>query len=271
MASDKPSPIAELRRRLSQPGPWADRLRRLAADLAALDDDGPSTTEPALTCVEVESILDVVADDELSERTMSSHAAAHLITCARCRQAYALLLDALVAESAKESPPIAVPARPMLSFLQPAVTDQPWLTRLRSALTGEAFGLSISLNVAYLHRLFFAPQPLLVRADEALAVGPITQLLLSDAVTVGDQLLAIELTAQRDHAQADEVSVQAVLTGSEPLPPDLWATLTWAGETHQSPVDAQGQANFGRVSLPVLHTAAHSFELLIETRPELND
>ncbi|MBP7688177.1 MAG: hypothetical protein KA765_09720, partial [Thermoflexales bacterium] len=128
-----------------------------------------------------------------------------------------------------------------------------------------------SIKLTYLHRLFFAPQTLLVRADEALSVGPVTQLLLCDAVTVGDQLLAIELTAQRDHAQADEVSVQAVLTGSEPLPPDLWATLNWAGEPHQVPVDAQGQANFGRMSLPALQSATRSFELLIETRPELND
>ena len=271
MAPANASPVDELRRRLSQPGPWAARLRRLAVDLAALDEDGPSPAEPALTCAEVESILDVAVDDELSERAMSVRVAAHLATCARCRQTCAVLLDTLAAESAGELPSIPVPARPTLSFLPPLAADQPWLTRLRSTLTGQTFGLSISINVAYLHRLFFAPQPLLVRADEALSVGPVTQLLLSDAVTVGDQLLAIELTAQRDHAQADEVSVQAALTGSEPLPPDLWATLNWAGEPHQVPVDAQGQANFGRMSLPALQSATRSFDLVIETRPELND
>ncbi len=271
MTPTEPSPVDDLRRRLSQPGPWADRLRRLAADIAASDDAPPSSAEPELTCADVDAILDVIIDDELNADQLSPRVATHLKTCARCREAYALLLDTLVAESAGELPPMRVPARPTLSFLQSPLPDRPWVTRLRSALTGEAFGLTVSLNVAYLQRLFFAPQPLLVRADETPTLGPVTQLLLSDAVTVGDQLLAVELTAQRAEAHADEVALRASLSSSAPLPADLQAALTWADQLLRASVDAHGQIDFGRVSLRALQAASHDFELVVEARPELND
>ncbi len=266
MTPAKPLSIDELRRRLSQPGPWAEQLRRLAADIAAIQADPPQPPDAALTCDDIDALLDLIVDAELAGQDMPPRAAAHLTTCARCRESLTVLLDTLVADSAGDLPAVPVPARPALSFLQPAA-DRPWTMRLRSALTGEAFGLTLALNPAYLQRLFFAPAPLLVRADDSPQAGPVTHLLLSDAIAIDDHLLAIELLALRDQPDADEVALRAIITSSTALPPNLWATLIWADVAQHVPVEAHGQVDFGRVSLSTLHAAAHRFDLFIEARP----
>jgi hypothetical protein len=306
MTSNSFAPIDNLRHRLTRPGPWAERLRRLTQDIASsAESDTPSSPdEPQLTCEECDTVLDRFVDDELNdftERTAQSavrgaapnvHDAAadggwslfsveslngqtagalsrrvwaHLKDCVRCRQSYGLLLDTLVQESAGQLTAIQRPADPPLSFLCRPNDETPWVARLRSQLVGSSFGLTISFSLSYL-RTLLAPPRLLVRAGYTPTASPTTYLLLSDLITIGEQPLAVEVTATRESQRPDWFTIQSVLTGPEALFVNVRAKLTWAGETYLAPVDANGTVSFGEVPLQALRSESHDFRIAFEVR-----
>jgi hypothetical protein len=267
MALDKNSLLQELRRRLSEPGPWARRFRRLAEAIAR---------SPDLSCQECEDILDLYVDDELEGRDVRRlyplvwH---HLRTCARCWQAHDLLADTLSRERAGKLTPAPRPEAPRLSFLQPHPPDAPWITRLRPRIAGAPFGLTFSFNLSYLQTLLSPPSPVRARAEEPFL--PLAgHLLLSDTVPVGEGTVAVEVTATCRSERPDHLHLQAIITGSAPLPENLWARLIWADQTRSGPVDPQGCVDFGEVSLTTLQEALEtgegSFEIVFEAR-EIED
>lgn len=270
MTSNSFAPIDNLRHRLTQPGPWAERLRRLTQDIAGLVDDDISSNpdEPQLTCEECDAVLDHFIDDELNGQTaesLSRRVRAHLKDCTQCQLSYVLLFDTLVQDSAGQLTEIQQPADLPLSFLDRPNDETPWIARLQSQLAGSSFGLTISFSLSYL-RTLLAPPQLLVRAEHTPTNSPTTHLLLSDQVAIGDQLLAVEVTATREPQRADWLTIQSVIAGPEAPLAHLRAKLTWAGETHLARVDANGTSNFGEVPLQALHSESHDFEVAFEVR-----
>jgi hypothetical protein len=259
--------VQELRRRLSEPGPWGRRFRQLAEAVAG---------SPDLSCEECEDTLDLYVDDELGGRDVRRlHPLVwrHLRTCARCRQAHDLLADTLSRERAGELTPVPRLEAPRLSFLQPQPPDAPWITRLRSRIAGAPFGLSFSFNLPYLQTLLSRPLPVAARAEEPL-LPLATHLLLSDIVPMGEGAVAVEVTATRCPEKPDSLHLQAIITGSAPLSENLWARLIWDDQTRCGPVDLQGHVDFGQVSLTTLQEALEagegSFEIAFEAQ-EMED
>jgi hypothetical protein len=267
MALDENPLIQELRHRLSEPGPWARRFRQLAEAVAGTSD---------LSCQECEDTLDLYVDDELGGRDVRRlyplvwH---HLRTCIRCRQAHDLLGDTLSRERAGELAPIPRLEAPRLSFLQPQPPDAPWITRLRSRIAGAPFGLSFSFNLPYLQTLLSRPVPVAARAEEPF-LPPVAHLLLSDTVPMGEETVAVEVTATRHPGRLHCLHLQAIITGSAPLPENLGARLIWDDQTRSGPVDLQGHVDFGEVSLTTLEEALEtgegSFEIAFEAQ-EIKD
>jgi hypothetical protein len=270
--------LVELRRRLSEPEPWARRFRRLAEAIAQADDAesvslgrNQRAEESSLVCEECEALLDLYVNDELAGyyvRHLYPLAWRHLQTCIRCRQAHDLIADTLRRERAGELP--AVPNRETrpLSFLPVYSADTPWIARLRPRVGGAPFGLVFSFNLSYLRTLLSPPIPVAVRTEEA-RDSSATRLLLSDAVSVGEQKLAVEVTATQHPSRPEYLDLQAIITSSATLPEKLWARLTWADQTRSAPVDVQGQVDFGEVSLTKLQEALEAgtgnFEIAFES------
>jgi hypothetical protein len=259
--------LQKLRRRLSEPGPWARRFRQLAESVARPSD---------LSCEECEDTLDLYVDDELGGRDVRRlypPVWRHLRTCTRCRQAHDLLADTLSRERAGELTPIPRLEAPRLSFLQPQPPDAPWITRLRSRIAGAPFGLSFSFNLPYLQTLLSRPVPMAARSEEPL-LPSVAHLLLSDTIPMGEGTVAVEVTGTRHPARPHYLRLQAIITGSAPLPENLWARLIWDEQTRSGPVDLQGHVDFGEVSLTTLQEALEtgkgSFEIAFEAR-EIDD
>jgi len=268
IAVDENPLLQELRRRLSQPGPWARRFRQLAEAVAGSSD---------LSCEECEDILDLYVDDELGGRDVRRLYPLvwrHLRTCARCRQAHDFLADTLRRERAGKLTPVPRLEAPCLSFLQPHPPDAPWITRLRPRIAGAPFGLTFSLNLPYLRTLLSPPLPVAARAEEPF-LPLASHLLLSDTVPMGEGAVAVEVTATRRPERPDLLYLQATITGSAPLPENLWARLIWDDQTRFGSVDLQGRVDFGEVSLITLQesleTGEGSFEIAFEARQVEDD
>ncbi len=263
IAPHEDSPVQELRHRLSEPSPWARRFRRLAQAIVET---------PGLGCEECEDMLDLYVDDELAGRDVRREYAPvwrHLRTCIRCQQAHELLADTLRRERAGKLSPVPLLESPRLTFLQPRPPDAPWITRLRPQLGGAPFGLTFSLTLPYLRTLLSPPLPVAARAEE-LFLSPATHLLLSDTVSVDEGTVAVEVTATRHPEARERVHLYAIITGSAPLPDNLWAKLIWGGQTFSGPVDPQGHVDFGEVPLAALQgdaeTGVSNFEIVFEAR-----
>ena len=208
-------------------------------------------------CADCESLLDVYVDDERSGRDVHRlypPVWRHLRSCARCREARDLLVEALDDHRSEPAPSAARSMVQRLSFLQPPPPDAPWQTHLRPRLAGAGFHLTFSLNLSYLKTSLSAPAPLAARADE-LRAPTYTHLLLYDTIPVGEQTLAVEVTARHLPNQPDHLALLASVTGSSGLPARLRAVLTWAGQSRAAPVDADGQVDFGKVALTAVQEA----------------
>ncbi len=250
--------LQQLRQRLQQPGPWADRFRQLAAAIAHAGD---------LTCDECQDLLELCLDDA----PLPSVIQQHLETCPDCQEAYDLLRVAIAPlQDDRPTPqPQSVPAR-RLSFLQPSSADAPWVTRLYSRLAGGPFGIAFSFNLAYLLDLFTAARPLLARGDAFPPSGQV--LLLSQVVHLGEQALSVTVTADQDRAQPDFIQVEVTITSPDPLPQPLWARLTWGEQTWTTRIGPDGQARWEEIPLAALHPpGAGRFALDIEVREDAGD
>jgi hypothetical protein len=281
--------LDELRRRLSEQEPlgspqgrlWAQRFRRLTKAIVGVAGPQPAQAEPiqrsgesAMSCEECQAVLDLYLDEVLEGhegRSMYPAVWQHLQTCAHCREAYDLLIDTLTRERRGELPRLRHRVAPRLSFLRPHSADAPWTTRLRSRLAGAPFGLAFSFNLAYLQTLLSPPVAVPARMEKPIS-SPATHLLLSDTVPVGEQTLAVEVMATRHPEQPDRLVLQALIIGSASLPESLGARLTWAGQTRTALVDADGQVDFGEVSLANLQAALETgegrFEIAFEAPEE---
>lgn len=251
-----------------QEGGGADEQGSLATGLPSSGLRPGSLSSTDIDCDACQEMLDVIVSDELhgiDVRARYPLVWAHLEHCAECWQAYDLVSGSLQPERALVPPPAFAPqGTPRLSFVQPRSRPErsqgpPWTARLRSRLAGAPFGLAFSFNLDYLRTLLAPPAPLTVRSGEersiGASIGAVSHLLLSDAIAIGDQRIAVEVRATRQASRPDGLLVQAVIAGSTPLPQPLWARLIWAGQARSSPVQLQnneGRADFGEVSLTAL-------------------
>lgn len=262
--------LTELRRRLSEPGQWARRFQRLAEAIAESDD--PDQSRMSLDCEECDDLLDLYVDDELAGQdvqTLHSLVWHHLQACTRCRQAHDLIADTLRRERDGELLSVSRSDPLQISFLRSPSAEAPWHAHLRSLIDGADFSLVFSFNLAYLHTLLLPQTPVTVRAEEPLS-SLTTHLLLSDSVLIGDQRLVVEVTAIQHLKRPECLNMRAVISSSSPISENLWASLTWGGQTHSAPVDVQGAVDFGEVSLVRLQEALESdkgkFEIAFEVR-----
>ena len=255
----KPSlALRQLRQRLQQPGPWAERFRQLAVAIARAE---------GLTCDECQDLLELCLDDAPLPPAIQQH----LEMCSDCQEAYHLLRVAIAPRQEDPSFQLQSASLRPPSFLQPLSADAPWITRLRSRLAGGPFGIAFSFNLAYLLDLFTAAHPLLARGDApSSSSGQV--LLLSQIVHLGAQILSVTATADRDRAQADHVQVEVTITSPDPLPQTLWARLTWGEQTWAARVGPDGRVCWSEIPLTPLHApGAGRFALDIEVREDPGD
>jgi hypothetical protein len=270
---DEGSPLEELRRRLGGPGrlrqardrTWGRRFRRLAEAVARVEDTA---------CGECEALLDVYVEAELAGQDVQQRYPTlwgHLQSCDACAVAHDLLFETLARERRGALEPLPPAPLPRLSFLEPPAPDAPWAVRLRSRLTGAPFGITFTLSPAYLRSFLTAPQPLPARTRQAdRVVEP--RVLLADTVSLGEGVVAVEVTAIPDERDPDRLHLRATIAGPGDLPRHLWAVLRWGDETRSGAVDAQGQVDLGQVSLAALERALEAgegtFEIAFEERRE---
>ncbi|HLF26282.1 MAG TPA: hypothetical protein VJG32_08095 [Anaerolineae bacterium] len=238
----------------------------------------------ALTCEECQSVLDVYVDEELSGAEVRQQYFAvwqHIQTCANCREDHELLYQILRHERDEDSAPtLTFPTR-ALTFLQVGGDAARWISRIRSRLAGDPFGLHITFNLDYLKsRLGLQPglNPVRVFRSAESVSAPDSPFLIED-VPFEEQRLNIEITAIPDAEHPDWVTLQALLTGSGTLPDHLWAKLTWAGQTYSTPVNrvspSEGEARIKEVSLAGIRDAseegAAQFAIAFEVRDAYTD
>lgn len=212
-----------------------------------------SISESSLSCDQCQELLSFYVDADLEGSNgcdLYPRVWSHLQHCNRCQQDCNLLIDTLRQERRKRLPRLSLPAVPEPSFLQPP-TSSSWNIHLRPRLAGAAFGLTVSFNSSYLYALLIAPPPPLVRAQETPYL-PSTTLLVSDTVPLGEQVLAVEVSATRFPEKPNHLTLQSLLAASTSLPANLQARLIWAGETYQATVDAEGHCTFGELPLQTL-------------------
>ncbi len=260
----EPDLFDDLRRRLAQPGPWAERFRRLAEDIAAsqadeVDDWAPGEND--LTCEDFKVTLEQLIEDDLQGKalTVPARFRAHLATCQACRDSYMILRSGLKQE---RSAPLAQKS-PSLSFLRTPTDATPWLMRLPSRLMDSKFGLQVSIRLDYVRATLSASHAALaVRAEDTLPAPLTARLLMSDALPVGNQLVAAEVSLLHDLI-SDQMALHVVITGSQGLPP-LCARLQWANVVYTAPVEADGSARFTDLHLEDLPANLATIDITFE-------
>jgi hypothetical protein len=271
--------LEQLRRDLQTPGAWARRFRTLVED--AMNTGKMDTT---LTCQDVQNVLDVYLNAELKGddvRLAYPEVWQHIQTCAGCRQEHDAVLDVL-SEHDEEAHLNFTPTPRPLPFLQAKSDHAGWVSRVRSRLAGASFGIHILLDPDYLRGKLGFASPLQtenVYRSDTLALSSEPRVLLIDNVSLDGQPLNVEIAVVQAASQPDKLALQATLTGSAPLPDNLWIRLTWAGHTYAAPVirvqPDEGQALVEGISLERVRDALGAqearFEIILETRDTPDD
>jgi len=259
------TPLSALRRKLTTPGPWAERFRRLARAVARVQD---------VTCEECQSSMDVYVHAELEGEDLRKRYPAlwlHIHTCAECSLVHRLLLESLRQgrkhQSGHANDPV-VRSAVNLPFLASPPADAPWIIRKRSPLAGRGLYLSIHLRPTYLWQLVASPELGFQVRGEAAQADNI--LLVTDAVSWGDQDLVIEAVAERRAHHLDTLHLRVHITSSKSLPENLWVMLRWGNEARDGRVPPSGQVSLGEVSVGALRealkTGTGAFEITFEER-----
>jgi hypothetical protein len=271
--------LEQLRRDLQTPGARARRFHALVED--AMNTGEMDTT---LTCDDVQNVLDVYLDAELKGddvRLAYPEVWQHIQTCAGCQQEHDAVLDVLSDHDEEVHLNFTPTPRP-LPFLQAKGDRAGWVSRMRSRLAGASFGLHILLDPEYLRGKLGFASPLQtgnVYRSGTLALSSEPRILLIDNVSLDGQPLNIEIAIAQVAGQPDMLALQATLTGSAPLPDNLWIRLTWAGHTYTAPVTRvqhdEGQTLVEGISLERVREALGAqearFEIVFETRDTPDD
>lgn len=253
-----------LRSHLSALGSSGRRFQRLAEAIAAVDDP---------RCDACQNLLDLYVGDELREDNVQERYPGvhrHLEDCPRCQSIYDLLAETLRAEKDGTEPFVPHLEPPRLSFLRPSAPNSPWRVRLRPRLANTPFRLNVAWNPAFLRSVIQVSQGPAVRNGEVVRPAS-TFLLLADAVQVGERLVEIEVTGTQHADRPDVLVVEAALVGAEALSPTLWAHLTWERQIRSAPLDRQGRAQLGEVSIAVLQAAPDGQDGLFSIAFEAED
>lgn len=263
--------VEKLRHDLKTSGPWAQRFRDL---VEAVD-------EARADCAECLSNLDIYISEELQGNdapTLYVNMWKHLQGCDDCKRDHDQMLDVLKRERAGSEGYVPTPnlATPPLSFLQPAAKGIDWVSRVRSRLADAAGGVEFVFSLKYLaDRLLLSPMQLQPTRGNNSVTSPAQQrLLLVDDITFENQQVNVEVKTTLDADRPDFLTLHATLSSNASLPENVWATLTWAGETYQAPVTLvshdEGRAQIEDVSLSLLRDAHEAeqgqFEIALEVR-----
>jgi hypothetical protein len=93
-------------------------------------------------------------------------------------------------------------------------------------------------------------------------------LLLYHVESLADQKLTVEVTVTRSLERPRRLAVQATISGFVTPPENLWAKLIWGNQTKQAQINAQGQVDFGELSLETLSedlaAGIGNFDLIFE-------
>ncbi len=268
--------VAALRRLVaSNPEKWATHFEKLVKDIMDMNssdnlDFVSSEQDMPLDCAACQNNLDLYLTAESNGddvKFLYPTVWRHLQTCRDCVQVYLHLKELLIVgpnELPAGNMPVLLPEQ--LPFLSPPTAQSPWITRLRSQLTGAPFNLSVQFNLEYLKTLFTLPA--FAPTREVVAIPSDVQLLLHQPVVIGEQTLTIELTYSQPVNQPDKINLQATVVCDGPLPANLMAQLTWADQTCHASVTPEGTVNFGYVSLTALkesvETGAGNFVITIQ-------
>lgn len=236
------------------------RFRNLAHDINAA----------TAACAVYLSNLDIHISAVLQGDTHTSH---HIQHCADCRRERDLILDILRRERAKEYVPTPNLATPPLSFLRPLYKESSWSMQLSTASTSVRFAFA----TRYLAHLLLPHRklPQLNMRVEPLEIPPSRpKLLMIEDIELEDQRVNIQLEATREKEDSDLITIHAIVAGSESLPDNLWAKLTWDEHTFQARVKPvthdEGEAQFKGIELSNLQAAYEAqqghFEFALEVR-----
>ncbi len=238
------------------PARRAKLFRRLAADIAQTDADSPS-------CATVQACLDVYLATALEGQDASPTRFpllwSHLQSCSDC-QVHADLLQAALAPLAREDAPGPI-ASPRLSFL-PGRFDSPWVTLPWPRMATLRRGVRVLLNPSFL-RDRLHPQPLPLRGLERPSRGDRSRLLLADLVQAEDEDWNVEVRAVVPPDDTEQWVIEANVSCDGGFPPDLQATLVWAGEAYTQAVGDGGTVRFPPVPIAALSEPAATFALTI--------
>ncbi len=170
-------------------------------------------------------------------------------------------------------PPVADCVTERLSFLKPRAEKTFWTTQLQSRLVGDPFSLTFQFDITYLQTLFL-PLSAAPARPEASVSPPASHLLLYQDVQIGLQMLTVEVTYTHFPAKPNNLVLQAMLVGLNPLPDRLWAYLTWGNQTLAAPVNDRGRVNFREISLTglkkAIKTGGGDFEIAFKTQEDIN-
>lgn len=274
------NPVEEFRRQMGDPQGWAEGFARLAQAISAADlADTAATLEAEVwSCAECRLMLDMFVNDLLAGYDVAQEypqIARHLQSCPACREAVAQMIETLRTDEAPSQPDLPPSGRPHLSFLQPEPANASWTERLRSRISGAPFGVTFAFQADFLRRLFWSPSPLPTRHATPGGSASAPHLLLTQTTMLDTTLAAVEVIALANAQERDQLTIQInVIPTTDPLPQDVWATLTWGGEARSARVPPDGQVTFDNVSAAALRAVephTDRFEVTFEVLPTEDD
>lgn len=239
------------------PERWARRFRRLANDIAA---GQPESASCDLAQDGLEGYIAAAAAGQ-NVRKAFPRMHLHLESCSDCRAQADLLRAAL---DPPAGPPVSVPtAPPRLSFLI-RHSDSPWMSFPLPRMTSLRRGVQFLLNRSFLQDRL-RPRSLPLRGMELPTPLDRTWLLLSDIVHATEAAWNVEIRASSLPNPEPQWALEVAVSCEPGLPPNLLATLDWAGERSAQPMSADGLVRFPPVSLSPLSEPGTRFALTIAT------
>ncbi len=237
------------------PERWARRFRRLAKDIA---EGQPESASCDLAQDGLESYIAAAAAGQNVQETFPQMYS-HLESCSDCRAQVDLLRVALNPPAGE--PPSVATAPPRLSFLI-RQSDSPWMSFPLPQMTSLRRGVRFLLNRSFLQDRL-RPRSLPLRGMDLPTPLDRTWLLLSDVVHTMGADWNVEIRASSLPNPDPQWALEVAISCETGLPPNLLATLDWAGERSAQPVSADGLVRFPPASLSPLSEPGARFALTI--------
>ncbi len=246
--------LAHWRARLREPGPWAERFRRLADAIAHADAPLETSRCRALEPMREAYVDDLWRGEKLGRRYGPLQR--HLRTCAYCQEQVQTLLNMLSADAPTTVTDMAGLA-PSLSFL-PSWENKLWSVVPLSQLQRPVRGLAIDVSPTHLSHSLATRSATRRRFERDSG----QTLLMADRVTVEAEPWDVEIVVRQHAETPDNLTLCTTIVSETPSP---WlVTLKWGERTFVQTADEHGQVCFPDLPVSVLQRAHPPIQLEIE-------